>query len=253
MAPKKIASAPSATNTFFTRAKKPTTAQRVIVAKNAVISSSKTTVTITKSQPRHNQNEDEEASVEEEVVETDEIEEAHTDDDEVFIAEKQQQEQQVILTVNDDNQDEDSLDEEIEQSDEDEEDEDSDAPRRAKANRPSGTKKAQELITRPVPDKVTKSTLPARSTTADNKNNKTTYVAPDVGDIYSGFHQSDLSDSEKMLRQFDLASKYGPCTDMTRLERWERAFNLGLHPPQHVKDLLIQHMNLNAPLFEGQV
>lgn len=39
-------------------------------------------------------------------------------------------------------------------------------------------------------------------------------------------HQADLSDSEKMLRQFDLASKYGPCTDMTRLERWERAFTL---------------------------
>ena len=46
----------------------------------------------------------------------------------------------------------------------------------------------------------------------------------------SGFvflvHQADLSDTEKMLRQFDLTTKYGPCTDMSRLERWERAFNL---------------------------
>jgi hypothetical protein len=44
-------------------------------------------------------------------------------------------------------------------------------------------------------------------------------------------HQADLSDSEKMLRQFDLASKYGPCTDLTRLERWERAFTLVSKPP----------------------
>lgn len=39
-------------------------------------------------------------------------------------------------------------------------------------------------------------------------------------------HQADLSDAEKILRQFDLASKFGPCTDVTRLDRWERAFNL---------------------------
>ncbi|KAK3844710.1 MAG: DNA polymerase delta, subunit 4-domain-containing protein [Linnemannia gamsii] len=75
----------------------------------------------------------------------------------------------------------------------------------------------------------------------------------EVGDIHSGFHQADLSDSEKLLRQFDLASKYGPCTDMTRLERWERAFNLGLHPPQHIKDTLLMHSNMNIPLFEGRV
>lgn len=36
-------------------------------------------------------------------------------------------------------------------------------------------------------------------------------------------HQEDISEQEKILRQFDLASKYGPCLDITRLERWERA------------------------------
>lgn len=36
-------------------------------------------------------------------------------------------------------------------------------------------------------------------------------------------HQEDLTETEKVLRQFDLTSKYGPCTDITRLERWERA------------------------------
>lgn len=34
-----------------------------------------------------------------------------------------------------------------------------------------------------------------------------------------------------MLRQFDLASKYGPCTDLSRLERWERAFELVKYDP----------------------
>ncbi|KAF9963785.1 hypothetical protein BGZ70_007177, partial [Mortierella alpina] len=80
------------------------------------------------------------------------------------------------------------------------------------------------------------------------------YVAPYVGDIYAGFHQADLSDAEKILRQFDLASKFGPCTDVTRLDRWERAFTLGLDPPQHVKDIILQHeATRNTPLFEGRV
>ncbi|KAF9896001.1 hypothetical protein BX616_008365, partial [Lobosporangium transversale] len=41
-----------------------------------------------------------------------------------------------------------------------------------------------------------------------------------------GIHQDDVSAVEKTLRQFDLASKYGPCIDLTRLERWERAYKL---------------------------
>ena len=39
-------------------------------------------------------------------------------------------------------------------------------------------------------------------------------------------HRDNVSEQEQILRQFDLASKYGPCLDMTRLERWERAFQL---------------------------
>ncbi|KAG0020040.1 hypothetical protein BGZ80_004872 [Entomortierella chlamydospora] len=85
--------------------------------------------------------------------------------------------------------------------------------------------------------KVEKTTQLKESISSLNKTTKTTktkpqkkaaaYVAPYVGDIYVGFHQADIPEVEKFLRQFDLASKYGPCTDLTRLERWERAFELG--------------------------
>ncbi|KAF8939726.1 hypothetical protein BGZ58_008915 [Dissophora ornata] len=72
-------------------------------------------------------------------------------------------------------------------------------------------------------------------------------------DVVNGIHQSDLSDEEKMLRQFDLASMYGPCIDLTRLERWERASLLGLNPPQNVKDMVLENDALNSPVFAGRV
>uniref|UniRef100_A0A8B9QUV1 DNA polymerase delta subunit 4 n=1 Tax=Anas platyrhynchos TaxID=8839 RepID=A0A8B9QUV1_ANAPL len=34
-----------------------------------------------------------------------------------------------------------------------------------------------------------------------------------------------------MLRSFDLAWEYGPCTGITRLQRWERAAGTGAEPP----------------------
>ncbi|KAF9955034.1 hypothetical protein BGZ72_004091 [Mortierella alpina] len=71
--------------------------------------------------------------------------------------------------------------------------------------------------------------------------------------VQTGVHQDDLSKEEKTLRQFDLASMYGPSLDLTRLERWERAFSLGLDPPQNIKDLLLKHTALNKSLFTGCV
>jgi DNA polymerase delta subunit 4 len=35
----------------------------------------------------------------------------------------------------------------------------------------------------------------------------------------SAAHDDDLSPEERLLRQFDLDTKYGPCIGMTRLER----------------------------------
>ncbi|KAM9373149.1 DNA polymerase delta subunit 4 isoform 1-T2 [Phaethornis superciliosus] len=47
----------------------------------------------------------------------------------------------------------------------------------------------------------------------------------------------------EMLRRFDLAWEYGPCTGITRLQRWERAQALGLSPPSPVRDALLQHQD----------
>ncbi|XP_078515014.1 DNA polymerase delta subunit 4 isoform X2 [Lissotriton helveticus] len=43
------------------------------------------------------------------------------------------------------------------------------------------------------------------------------------------------------LRSFDLEWRYGPCTGITRLERWERAEFLGLQPPKAIRDLVLKH------------
>ncbi|XP_069089038.1 DNA polymerase delta subunit 4 isoform X1 [Pleurodeles waltl] len=43
------------------------------------------------------------------------------------------------------------------------------------------------------------------------------------------------------LRSFDLEWRYGPCTGITRLERWERAEFLGLQPPKAIRDLVLEH------------
>ncbi|KAM6321877.1 DNA polymerase delta subunit 4 [Podargus strigoides] len=47
----------------------------------------------------------------------------------------------------------------------------------------------------------------------------------------------------EMLRRFDLAWEYGPCTGITRLQRWERAQALGLSPPGSVRDALLEHQD----------
>uniref|UniRef100_A0A8D0GZJ6 DNA polymerase delta 4, accessory subunit n=1 Tax=Sphenodon punctatus TaxID=8508 RepID=A0A8D0GZJ6_SPHPU len=48
-------------------------------------------------------------------------------------------------------------------------------------------------------------------------------------------------DQLEMLKQFDLSWEYGPCTGITRLQRWERAQLLGLNPPLTVREMLLQH------------
>ncbi|XP_063814454.1 DNA polymerase delta subunit 4 [Pseudophryne corroboree] len=41
------------------------------------------------------------------------------------------------------------------------------------------------------------------------------------------------------LIQFDLDWRFGPCTGITRLQRWQRAQDLGLAPPENIKDILL--------------
>lgn len=45
----------------------------------------------------------------------------------------------------------------------------------------------------------------------------------------------------ELLRQFDLAWQYGPCTGITRLQRWHRAEKMGLKPPPEVRQVLQTH------------
>ncbi|NWX35472.1 DPOD4 polymerase, partial [Notiomystis cincta] len=47
----------------------------------------------------------------------------------------------------------------------------------------------------------------------------------------------------EMLRRFDLSWEYGPCTGITRLQRWERAQDLGLSPPGPIRDALLEHQD----------
>ncbi|KAL8182923.1 UNVERIFIED_CONTAM: hypothetical protein K2H54_007771 [Gekko kuhli] len=44
-----------------------------------------------------------------------------------------------------------------------------------------------------------------------------------------------------VLKHFDLSWEFGPCTGITRLQRWERAELLGLRPPATVRELLLKY------------
>ncbi|KAI3472518.1 hypothetical protein Pfo_028012 [Paulownia fortunei] len=58
--------------------------------------------------------------------------------------------------------------------------------------------------------------------------------------------QDEYDDKEEVLRQFDMNMVYGPCLGMSRLDRWDRANALGLHPPEEVKNMLRRALTLNA-------
>ncbi|GKZ80234.1 hypothetical protein AnigIFM56816_004451 [Aspergillus niger] len=53
-------------------------------------------------------------------------------------------------------------------------------------------------------------------------------------------HQEGLELREKILRNFDLSSQYGPCIGIARLKRWRRAHMLGLNPPIEVLAVLLK-------------
>ncbi|XP_076583534.1 DNA polymerase delta subunit 4 [Chaetodon auriga] len=54
--------------------------------------------------------------------------------------------------------------------------------------------------------------------------------------------KSETAGEEELqkLRQFDLDWRFGPCTGISRLQRWERAKLHGLNPPEEIRDLLSQ-------------
>lgn len=52
-------------------------------------------------------------------------------------------------------------------------------------------------------------------------------------------HSEGLSRIEHILRVFDLDPAFGPCMGLTRLERWERAKDIGNDPPNEVREILL--------------
>ena len=51
-------------------------------------------------------------------------------------------------------------------------------------------------------------------------------------------YSDDYDANEQLLRQFDMNMAYGPCTGLSRLERWQRAEAWGLKPPKEIENLL---------------
>ncbi|MEJ1289358.1 polymerase (DNA-directed) delta 4 [Cricetulus griseus] len=60
-------------------------------------------------------------------------------------------------------------------------------------------------------------------------------------DTASGTAVSREEAQLELLRQFDLAWQYGPCTGITRMQRWHRAEQMGLKPPLEVHQVLKTH------------
>lgn len=62
---------------------------------------------------------------------------------------------------------------------------------------------------------------------------------------------------ERALRQFDLDTKYGPVSGISRLQRWQRAVALGLNPSAEIRDIIVKYgenSDMNKHLFaEGKV
>lgn len=63
----------------------------------------------------------------------------------------------------------------------------------------------------------------------------------------------NVEDAEQRLRRlFDMDTKYGPCSGLTRLERFHRAEKLGLEPPSWVERVIKEYgidSDLNQHVF----
>uniref|UniRef100_A0A9L0IPU9 DNA polymerase delta subunit 4 n=1 Tax=Equus asinus TaxID=9793 RepID=A0A9L0IPU9_EQUAS len=71
-------------------------------------------------------------------------------------------------------------------------------------------------------------------------------LAPDLGEEPQTLNVDEAE--LELLRQFDLAWQYGPCTGITRLQRWHRAKQMGLEPPLEVYQPLASLSPLNHHL-----
>ncbi|KAJ7982604.1 DNA polymerase delta subunit 4 [Quillaja saponaria] len=65
--------------------------------------------------------------------------------------------------------------------------------------------------------------------------------------------KDDYDANEDLLRKFDMNMTYGPCLGLTRLERWERARNLGLNPPKEIEGLVSSGKVRTECLWDGLI
>ena len=92
----------------------------------------------------------------------------------------------------------------------------------------------------------------ASSSSSTEQSSSTTaavVAAPSISQLAKEARQGTIgweseSDEEVILRKFDMNLAFGPCTGVSRLERWERAERNGLHPPTYIKQLLEQQVFL---------
>jgi len=71
-------------------------------------------------------------------------------------------------------------------------------------------------------------------------------------------HAEGQSKIHHILRVFDNTYDYGPCVGVTRLERWDRAKEMGLNPPDEIRDILmtqegLDDLTLVHPVFYEEV
>jgi DNA polymerase delta subunit 4 len=59
-------------------------------------------------------------------------------------------------------------------------------------------------------------------------------------------HQQGMSLHDKVLREFDLSSQFGPCIGIARHKRWMRAKRLGMEPPLEVLAVLLMEEKKGA-------
>lgn len=61
----------------------------------------------------------------------------------------------------------------------------------------------------------------------------------------------NVNDDEILLRLFDMNQEYGPCTGVTRKQRWLRAQKFNKNPPQNIMDMLKKPSTKETSLWEN--
>ncbi|KZV81731.1 DNA polymerase delta, subunit 4 [Exidia glandulosa HHB12029] len=74
----------------------------------------------------------------------------------------------------------------------------------------------------------------------------------------STIHSKSQNKIDHILRVFDNSHEYGPCVGLTRMQRWERAQNMGMDPPQEIRDILLtrqgaEETRYSQTCFYGEV